>query len=487
MPGIPVLDRNSWKRLGRALVTGLCMAVWGLPLAVWAAVPLPSDYPVHQAAMTAMAAAVCAGSYHPENSREIRYLEDYGWSMTPYTLKDGETEVNFTLGRKQGLLQGKNWTVLAFRGSATRDDWKLNMKMKAVPYPEGAKARKDQTEEETEERPAVHEGFFRYARAALSQPLDVDGDGRKETLAAYLKEHPREKMVLTGHSLGGAGATLVGEELVRQGVDKKQIPVITFGAPAVGNRAFARAYGSQIDLLRVVTSLDPVPGALQTVTRSGYQQFGEKKEYALSGNYTDYQHPISYYLDLAVQDYYRQRNQAEKDGLWTPVPLEQRKGKGPLAALAVLCLDNGADTRYSPDLGQFLLDEYRGALPRYVVLVYGHTAGNNLPAFQEELRQKARKAGADVLVIAQVERQRLGQTDKWSILLGQEVVGLRPGGVHSVTAGSTQVRFEQGVIQSLLSLWEEQKKELEKALPETRDQEPLWIFLREEGNWDENH
>lgn len=92
--------------------------------------------------MTAMAAAVCAGSYHPENSREIRYLEDYGWTMTPYTLKDGDTEVNFTLARKQGLLRGKNWTVLAFRGSATRDDWKLNMKMKAVPYPEGSNARK---------------------------------------------------------------------------------------------------------------------------------------------------------------------------------------------------------------------------------------------------------------------------------------------------------------------------------------------------------
>lgn len=486
MPGIPVPDRNGWKqRLGRVLVTGLCLAALGLPQAARAAAPVSPDHPVEQAAMTAMAAAVCAGSYHPENSREIRYLEDYGWTMTPYTLKDGDTEVNFTLARKQGLLRGKSWTVLAFRGSATRDDWKLNMKMKAVPYPEGTKARKNQDGEE--KGPAVHEGFLRYARAALSRPLDVDGDGREETLAAYLKEHPQEKMVLTGHSLGGAGATLVGEELVRQGVDKNRIPVITFGAPAVGNRDFARRYGSKIDLLRVVTTLDPVPGALQTVTRSGYQQFGEKKEYALSGKYTDYQHPISYYLDLAVQDYYRQRDQAEKDGLWAPVPLEQRAGEGPLAALAVLCLDNGADTRFSPDLGQFLLDEYRGALPRYVVLDYRHTAGSNLPAFQEELRQKARKAGADVLVIAQVERQRLGQTDKWSILLGQEVVGLQPGGVHSVTAGSTRVRFEQGVIQSLLSLWEDQKKELKKALPETRDQEPLWIFLREEGTWDENH
>lgn len=179
MPGIPVSDRNGWKqRLGRILVTGLCLAALGLPQAARAAAPVSPDHPVEQAAMTAMAAAVCAGSYHPENSREIRYLEDYGWTMTPYTLKDGDTEVNFTLARKQGLLRGKNWTVLAFRGSATRDDWKLNMKMKAVPYPEGSNARKNQDGEE--KGPAVHEGFLRYARAALSSPWMWTGTaGRK--------------------------------------------------------------------------------------------------------------------------------------------------------------------------------------------------------------------------------------------------------------------------------------------------------------------
>ena len=153
----------------------------------------------------------------------------------------------------------------------------------------------------------------------------------------------------------------------------------------------------------------------------------------------------------------------------------------------LLCRDNGADTRYSPDLGQFLLDEYRSLLPRYVVLDYRHTAGREGLWPQEELRQKARQAGADTLVVAQVERQRVGQTDKWSIQLGQEVVGLRTGGLHAVAAGSTRVRFEQGVLQSLLNLWEDQKKELQKFLPETRRQEPLWIFLREEGTPNENH
>lgn len=465
---------------GHWLWQGLLMACLAVPrLCLGAQAP---DQPVKQAALTAMAAAVCAGSYDPENSQENRYLEDYGWKLTPYTVKDGTTETHFTLARSDRPLNGKHWTVLALRGSASKADWKLNLKTGKVSFPAGKPLAKKAEEQE----PAVHEGFLKYARAVLSQPLDVDGDGKPDNLVSFYRTHPGEKLLLTGHSLGGAGATLLGSELVTRGVAPEQIPVITFGAPAVGNAAFARQVGDRLRLQRVVTSLDPVPGALQTFYK-GYEQFGQEKKFTLSGKYTDYQHPISYYLDLAVKDYYTQRERAEKNGIWPPVPLEKRDGKGPLVALLVTSVDHGADTRFSPELGQFLLDEYRSLLPRYVVLGYRHLAENEQPWPQEELRQKARKAGADLLVVTQVERQRIGQTDKWSIQLAQEIVGLHPGGVHVVGAGGTRVRFQQGVLQSTLVLWEDQKKALQKVLPEESRQEPLWIFLREEGNANENH
>lgn len=465
---------------GHWLWQGLLMACLAVPrLCLGAQAP---DQPVKQAALTAMAAAVCAGSYDPENSQENRYLEDYGWKLTPYTVKDGTTETHFTLARSDRPLNGKHWTVLALRGSASKADWKLNLKTGKVSFPAGKPLAKKAEEQE----PAVHEGFLKYARAVLSQPLDVDGDGKPDNLVSFYRTHPGEKLLLTGHSLGGAGATLLGSELVARGVAPEQIPVITFGAPAVGNAAFARQVGDRLRLERVVTSLDPVPGALQTFYK-GYEQFGTEKKFTLSGTYTDYQHPISYYLDLAVKDYYTEREQAEKAGIWPTVPLEKREGKGPLVALVVVSADHGGDTRYSPELGQFLLDEYRSLLPRYIVLENRHQAEGDLPWPQEELRQKARKAGADLLVVTQVERQRIGQTDKWSIQLAQEIVGLHPGGVHVVGAGSTRVRFQQGVLQSTLALWEDQKKALQKVLPEESRQEPLWIFLREEGNANENH
>lgn len=465
---------------GHWLRQGLLMACLAVPrLCLGGQAP---DQPVKQAALTAMAAAVSAGSYTPEDSLETRYLKDYGWKLTPYTVKDGNTEVHFTLARSDRPLNGKNWTVLALRGSASKADWKLNLKTGKVSFPAGKPLAKKSEEQE----PAVHEGFLKYARAVLSQPLDVDGDGKLDNLVSFYRTHPGEKLLLTGHSLGGAGATLLGSELVARGVAPEQIPVITFGAPAVGNAAFARQVGDRLRLERVVTSLDPVPGALQTFYK-GYEQFGKEKKFTLSGTYTDYQHPISYYLDLAVKDYYTEREQAEKAGIWPTVPLEKREGKGPLVAILVTSVDHGADTRFSPDLGQFLLDEYRSLLPRYVVLGYRHLAENEQPWPQEELWQEARKAGADLLVVAQVERQRIGQTDKWSIQLAQEIVGLHPGGVHVVGAGGTRVRFQQGVLQSTLALWEDQKKALQKVLPEESRQEPLWIFLREEGNANENH
>ena len=49
-------------------MTLLCLAV---PRLCWGA---DAAGPVKQAALTAMAAAVCAGSYDPEDSRENRYL-----------------------------------------------------------------------------------------------------------------------------------------------------------------------------------------------------------------------------------------------------------------------------------------------------------------------------------------------------------------------------------------------------------------------------
>ncbi len=135
-------------------------------------------------------------------------------------MKNGDTEVHFTLARSGRPLHGKNWTVLALRGQCLQKDWQLNLKTRKVTFP-GEKPLADNKETSG---PAVHQGFLRYARAVLSQPVDVDGDGRPEDLAAFYQSHPKEKLLLTGPAWAGPVQPLLGSELVERGVDPSQLP-----------------------------------------------------------------------------------------------------------------------------------------------------------------------------------------------------------------------------------------------------------------------
>ncbi len=72
--------------------------------------------------------------------------------------------------------------------------------------------------------PAVHKGFNEYVNAALSLHLDLDGNGEADDLFGTLKKDPDVLLLLTGHSLGGAAATLFAQRLVSLGVPKEQVP-----------------------------------------------------------------------------------------------------------------------------------------------------------------------------------------------------------------------------------------------------------------------
>ena len=75
-----------------------------------------------------------------------------------------------------------------------------------------------------------------FAKALLSQPFQAQAS---KVMAA----------VLTGHSLGGALATLAAHELVaalNQAATSIHVSCYTFGAPRTGNHAFARDYQSLV-------------------------------------------------------------------------------------------------------------------------------------------------------------------------------------------------------------------------------------------------
>ncbi len=138
--------------------------------------------------------------------------------------------------------------VVVFRGTVDaaelRDDANLLKLVKLRTKPEG-------------KTPRVHAGFVAH--------LGKQGCGER-LLATVLKEvAARQRLrrpcsvLLTGHSLGAAAATLLALRLDSSTL-RMRITLVTFGSPRVGNRHFKRAFDASARLrhYRVQNELDPV-------------------------------------------------------------------------------------------------------------------------------------------------------------------------------------------------------------------------------------
>jgi Lipase (class 3) len=99
----------------------------------------------------------------------------------------------------------------------------------------------------------VHSGFKRYLDAVWGQV--------RQCVADYRANHPNQNICITGHSLGGALATLAFTRL-----NDAASSLITFGCPRVGNPAYCnivsaaartRACYRAVDNLDIVTHVPP--------------------------------------------------------------------------------------------------------------------------------------------------------------------------------------------------------------------------------------
>jgi hypothetical protein len=102
----------------------------------------------------------------------------------------------------------------------------------------------------------VHFGFRRLARYLLPTILD------------YIVEHRGKKILITGHSLGGAMALYVAQEL--QYRNYTDITLFTFGMPMLGNQSYVD--GVKIIHHRFVNYKDTIP--YLPWARLGYRHHG---------------------------------------------------------------------------------------------------------------------------------------------------------------------------------------------------------------------
>ncbi len=133
--------------------------------------------------------------------------------------------------------------VIAFTGSDSVKDWLNNLKFLHTPYPSATQ----------NQNIKVHYGFY-------TGYLSV----RKLIHERVESEQP-EKVIVTGHSLGGGLATLCALDIqynfFPENPDRpEQVVCYTYGSPKVGNQDFVASYNGRVpQTFRIVNGGDGVP------------------------------------------------------------------------------------------------------------------------------------------------------------------------------------------------------------------------------------
>ncbi len=144
-----------------------------------------------------------------------------------------------------------------------------------------------------QETPAeIHGGFYRNVRAtryAVVTALQLALNGQSVMGNGETMKNRLERIYITGHSLGGAMAALMGVMLkmepVYQPIAERMGAIYTFGQPMIGNQIFARACAQHPflggNVFRYIFGHDIVP-ALPPTASGDFAHFGA--EYGLDSN-----------------------------------------------------------------------------------------------------------------------------------------------------------------------------------------------------------
>lgn len=453
------------------LLLSLVCALWlALPCAAATRQPVSQDY--IDKYFTSVAAASCLGVYLPEDSTEFNYLRAYGWRIMPQKLRSGRVETNFAIAHNYFPELKKRIFLVTFRGSANKKDWSINLRTNRVNYGGSTLAEMDALAKEPLRKgePAVHSGFNTYVDTVLRSSV-LDEKGRLKGVFKAVAQRTDAMLVLSGHSLGGAAATLLGQRLLDLGMPPERLCVVSFGAPAVGNEAFANAYGSRLRLLRITNTADPVPGSLQTFF-GGYKQFGQHIKYSLSPKINSMQHDMAMYFDYSVSDFYSEFDRQVSLGRLFPVPDRKITVGKPVVALWINESDNLQKVATIMDLKRFVTDEYKRMLPSYIVMdksldkeAYTH----------QNIVQRSRFAGADYILVCGIDGYRQPEAEGWYLTLDQALFD-EQGRMLTMSSLGRRVAPAVGNVQATGESLMAARKELHNQLPfvVTQFEPELW-------------
>ncbi len=353
-------------------------------------------------------AIVCLATYNDRIGQIARTeLLEEGWQIKPYKKFVNGVDTKFYFVENDAFELEHDIYILAITGTESFKDLAIDLNFNKIYFggttPEQF-AEQAKKQNLTSKEPMVHRGFHKYTQTAFFSEED-DGATYGEYIADVLKGDSKRKLYLVGHSLGGAVATLGAARLISLGVDPAQLEVITFGAPAVGNQAFADQFGSQINLTRVVIQGDPVRNVLQNIS-GGYAQFGSQEVWRRNRNVDKKRHSITVYLDSAIRNYYDVREEAKQAGVLEERQIANRYegvAGGETAMVYVAPLVTKIDKEIAED--QFYMEEnyasvLRTSLPSFLI------AEGQRGALSEEFA-KAKQAGCKWMIIPEMTAKRI--------------------------------------------------------------------------------
>ncbi|ETS81015.1 hypothetical protein PFICI_06017 [Pestalotiopsis fici W106-1] len=139
--------------------------------------------------------------------------------------------------------------VVGVRGSYNIRNWLADLRFLQASCPYGAMCR-------------VHRGFWQAFQ-------DITDDSFYEALRESIHNYPDYNVTVTGHSLGGAVALLLGS-YIREEFESVNVDIYTYGAPRVGNVVFMNYLRNQPGKEYRITHFDDQVPRLPPASYLGY-------------------------------------------------------------------------------------------------------------------------------------------------------------------------------------------------------------------------
>ena len=253
----------------KPLLTIFLTAIFLLPR------PAFAELRAEELELTCAIAAMAA--YSSETSQMLREeLMARGWDMKPFEAYSDEADAKALLLRREDI-HGRAINILSICGTEDQKDVEIDARFKLTAFDDGVGL--------------VHQGFNDYTNVL------INSEEFKKIVDVLQNSY--EMLYITGHSLGGAVAILTAAHLAELDIGE-QIAVMTFGAPAVGDQAFADRFDGKIALTRITASGDPIKKALRKL---GYVNFGNSVKYIPAKSVEHFRHKMAVYLDCALRHY----------------------------------------------------------------------------------------------------------------------------------------------------------------------------------------